>query len=167
MQYWVPWYCHGDGFRAFKFQKVMSLGFKSLRTQNVKDGMLLYCYLAVANVTYNYDVSKDTLQCLLDLYVDSMNMLAEGFFRDYRAHEGSKLDTRQRGKPICGPYRFGFAGVIGDMEFKRDFPINTKGPLQAGLVHGFCVWCLFFLFVFCLFGTCRQKPCYMLEVHFA
>ena len=82
--------------------------------------MVLFSYLGHRQFVTHKEVDQTTIQQILKFYTECLNMLAEGVFRPYDNYPPSDFDIKMYGHRIAGPWMFGFAGLIGDQEWKRD-----------------------------------------------
>jgi hypothetical protein len=99
---------------------------------------MLYTYIPVGW----FHVSGVTMRDMLLYFCRSLYRLHWGTFEPLGvcASTPTDMDVRLRGERICGPWCLDFAGLIGDLEFKRDV-FHQIGSQQYYACNSCCAEC--------------------------
>ncbi len=130
----IAYRIHGDGFRVYRNQKMMALGMKATSAMGDPWKTRLLFTLIPLDIMITAQTGpkakSHTLYHALKVYGQMLNILHEGRVpRELPPGVYPRgLHEELVGEAICGPYTFGYLGLSGDLEFKRDanFFIPTK-----------------------------------------
>ncbi len=118
---------HGDGFRAYRHQKVMALTWRATSARGDSWRSRVLFTLIPVNVMIKEQkgplAKHNTLMWALRHFARMLNILISGTFP---ASLPPGISTPRgccspgAGGPLCGPWTFAYAGMTGDLEFHRD-----------------------------------------------
>ena len=112
----VPLYVHADGVKAYKNQKAWTYSFASA----CKRGTSLKSKFVVLLLKESRIVKNMTHDSIAGVMAYIFDTLQSGVFplKDYAGADWPKGSTEslRAGRPICGHWRFAFAGFKGDCE---------------------------------------------------
>ena len=131
--YTQPWRIgyrvHGDGFRCFKNTKMMALSWRATSARGCpwwsRHLFTLIPWCMCIKTQRGAMAKHNTLRCALRHMTRLLNVLETGLGPTVLPPGVELCDNGSQARalkdaPIAGPWLFSFAGLVGDLEFKRD-----------------------------------------------